>query len=500
VATEIELKLAIGRKAARQLIEHPQLLGHPPQRLRLLNTYYDTPELALHGQRMALRFRKKGDNWLLTVKTAEAASGGLAVRQEWEYPAQPGEFDFTPIDQPALRQLLERQRPQLRPVFSTNFTRLVWQLQYGAAKIEMALDRGWVISEERRHKIHEVELELLDGPIADLFAFARLLQDDVALRPAIGSKAETGYRLFKRTPARPARATPSPVQPGQTPIAACRAIALACLAHLQRNETGILAELDPEYIHQARVAIRRLRSVMALFAPLLPAGFQKTFGKPWKQLARVLGEARNWDVFINETLPPILAAFPDDKNVTRLLKAARRRRQIAGRVLVKQFGHANLSRLWLDFTAALYALPEAEGIDLVEFARRQIAEQSEHTRQLAERFAKLNAEQRHQLRLAYKKLRYTSDFMAPLFSQPASTSAGARQADTAPPQPLSVTTLSRLQDALGQINDLITARQLLATLPGAARAARIDGWLAGRHQLLTEQLPSNLAAWRAAQA
>ncbi|MDD2883411.1 MAG: CYTH and CHAD domain-containing protein [Dechloromonas sp.] len=485
MATEIELKLAISGKAARQLIDHPQLVGHPPQRLRLLNTYYDTPHLDLHDRRIALRFRKKGTNWLLTVKTAEAARGGLAVRQEWEYPAQPGEFDFTAVGDDALRHVLDTHRPQLRPVFTTHFTRLLWHLPHGNARIEMALDRGTIDSDGRTQKISEVELELLEGDIADLFSFAQQLQQDIALRPAIASKAESGYRLFKRTPPRPARSTPSPVRPGQTPIQAFRLIALACLEQLQRNEAGLLTNNQPEYIHQARVAIRRLRSALALFAPLLPAEFQKNFRKPWKKLADTLGTARNWDVFIDDTLPPILAAFPDTPAAQRLRKAARQQRRGAGQAVAAHIGHADTARLWLDFTAALYALPEVADLDLAQFAQQQIAEQSQRTEQIAARFAELDAHERHQLRLAYKKLRYTTDFMAPLLAHQASRKQLA--------------TLSQLQDALGQINDLITAQQLLNTLQPKRTAGPVDGWLTGRHQLLIDQLPNMLAPWLARQ-
>ena len=74
MATEIELKLQLTPQAARQLPSHPLLAGIKPQRQHLLNTYYDTPTLELHDRRVALRFRKKGWQWLLTVKSAATVS------------------------------------------------------------------------------------------------------------------------------------------------------------------------------------------------------------------------------------------------------------------------------------------------------------------------------------------------------------------------------------------------------------------------------------------
>ena len=79
MATEIELKLQLTPQATRQLAAHPLLAGIKPQRQHLLNTYYDTPDLELQQRRIALRFRKKGVQWLLTVKSGEAARGGLAT-------------------------------------------------------------------------------------------------------------------------------------------------------------------------------------------------------------------------------------------------------------------------------------------------------------------------------------------------------------------------------------------------------------------------------------
>ena len=131
MATEIELKLQVTPQAARQLPAHPLLAGIKPQRQHLLNTYYDTPDLDLHQRLVAMRFRKKGWHWLLTVKSAEPASGGLAMRNEWEAPARPGELDFSHVDNPELKVFLDNAAPQMRPVFTTDFRRTIWHVPFG---------------------------------------------------------------------------------------------------------------------------------------------------------------------------------------------------------------------------------------------------------------------------------------------------------------------------------------------------------------------------------
>ena len=144
MSTEIELKLQLTPKVAKKLASHPLLANIAPQKQRLLNTYYDTAKLDLHARRIAVRFRQKGWQWLLTVKSAEPASGGLAMRSEWETAATPGIFDFSHVDNSELRTFLEHAQADLEPVFATDFKRQVWHVPYGESLIELAIDRAQV--------------------------------------------------------------------------------------------------------------------------------------------------------------------------------------------------------------------------------------------------------------------------------------------------------------------------------------------------------------------
>jgi len=325
MSTEIELKLQLNPKAARQLAAHPLLAGIPAQKQHLLNTYFDTPKLELHAKRIALRFRKKGWEWLCTVKSAEPASGGLAMRSEWETPATPGVFDFSHVDDDNFRAFLEQRRDQFEAIFTTDFRRQIWHVPFGESLIELAIDRGHIESKGRRATICEIELELLSGKIDDIFGLTRELQQNIDLHPAIASKAERGYGLFLNEPRRPYKSKPVPINEQQTPVEAFRSVALGCLEHFQRNECGLLTGGEAEFVHQARVSLRRLRSAIKLFAPVLPPEFVAAYGQTWRTLAGALGDTRNWDVFIEETLPPIAAAFPDHRDIKRLHRAAQQR-------------------------------------------------------------------------------------------------------------------------------------------------------------------------------
>jgi triphosphatase len=199
---ETELKLSLNEA---DLLTHP-LLAKGAGTQRLLNTYFDTPDLALQQRRMAVRERLAGDRWLLTVKTAGQSQNGLSRRQEWEAPTTPGTLEFdTLVDDAVLAQDLMTLRPTLRAMFCTDFERQRWVIAHAGAQIEVALDQGriHVPGTDLSEPLLELELELLSGPEAALLALADVLrqtpQGPVTLVPSDASKAQRGMALWART-------------------------------------------------------------------------------------------------------------------------------------------------------------------------------------------------------------------------------------------------------------------------------------------------------------
>lgn len=469
MATETEIKLSLSALAARQLPQQAMLSKVAPNRQLLVNTYYDTPDHGLRRDGVVVRHRRKGRQCLLTVKTAPVLAAGLARRSEWEVPSRSGEFDFSAVDSSSVRALLESVREQLQPSFITHFRRDSWLLEPRAGvRIEVALDRGWIEARGQRESIREVELELLAGAVSDLFEVAAALQASLPLHPEVSSKSERAYRLLVDLPLMAVKPLPVATEAGMPTVAAFRLIALACISHLQCNEKGVCQSDDPEFVHQARVAIRRLRSAIRLWQPLLPESFVARFDPRWQELATTLGDARNWDVFLAETLPMLGEAFPGARVIDLLSRHAARKCAASRKAARSALRSTDYSRLLIDFTAALLALPEAGSGLLAGFVSPCLEKRAKRVRQRAT--LGYDAAALHRLRVAFKQLRYAVEFFTPIVAGPALT----RYHQSA----------SGLQEVLGRLNDLAVASQLTAEALPASSSGVLVEWLAARTESL----------------
>src|SRR5690606_8278466 len=89
--------------------------------------------------------------------------------------------------------------------------------------------------------------------------------------------------------------------------------------HLHGNEAGMQEGSDIEYLHQMRVALRRLRSAFGLFCgKQARTGLAAPAAEDLKWLAAQLGPARDWDVFAGETLAAVGSALPDHAGISAL--------------------------------------------------------------------------------------------------------------------------------------------------------------------------------------
>ncbi|MBE2263917.1 MAG: CHAD domain-containing protein [Burkholderiaceae bacterium] len=526
MASETELKLALAPRDLPALLAHPLLAGMASRRVRLRNTYFDTPKRALLERRVAVRERQLGRQTLLTVKTAGTVIGGLARRGEWEAPTTPGQFDFAALigDDAGLAGELQALAGELVPVFSTDFGRRIWLLEHRGARIEVALDQGRIRTGEgnagappRHRPILELELELQSGPVDALFQLARQLAKAAPLQPMHASKAERGYNLFLDRPTPPVKAAAVRLSASDSPEQAFQAVALRCLAQLQANTAGVIDSDDPEYLHQARVALRRLRAALQLFAPVLPPRLVERWSRNWRSLGQSLGAARDLDVFAGSLLPELTGSL-SARDTARLQRWARARSTAARADARSGLQSARHADHLLTFTQAVLKLapmhpasgtaadaanhdavagsgkqsrkPSRASPTLKRWAREQLQEREQRLFRRVRRTEMVDDDGRHRVRIEAKKLRYGLDFFASLW--PHERLHGYGQS------------LAAAQDLLGRMNDRVSARRLLTTQPAAPLAAAVLQLLSARLSAQqahdAAQLPDTLSALHKARA
>ena len=473
MAQEIELKLAFPARSRKQLLNHPLIRG--AERLgtaqTLINTYFDTPDLVLGRARVALRTRKAGRLCLQTVKCAAASQGGLSSRPEWEQPFS-GEFDFSAVAD-APRALLEAHRAAIVPLFSTDFRRETFVLAPAAGvRVLAMIDLGKISAAGREEDICELELELDTGTAEDLWALAIQLAADLPLLPYDPSKAARGYRLYRDEPVRPAKAQASAVRPEMSAVGAFKQLAFQILHDWQANTFGALYLDSPDFVHQMRVALRRLRTLIRAFAKVLPPDYVAAWADELAEAANGVGTTRDLDVLLAHVLSPVMAEGGEDAVLAlqERCEAARHEARLAARDLMRQ---RRSGEALLRFARDLYSLPEsADAMSLPAFAhaclrglrKRQLV-------RLAEAQAEPLAENLHQLRIGFKRLRYTLEFFAPLCAQK-SLGAYLKQ-------------LASLQDDLGYLHDLDVAQAYFDAWSTRAPQLReaagfVRGWHAPR--------------------
>lgn len=463
-AVEIELKLRVAPEHAigvwRTLAKYPH--SRPVTR-KLFSAYYDTPGHKLAGHGVALRLRREGRHWIQTIKGGGSAAGGLHQRLEHQT-AVPAQLPYLPaLVEAGFGDLVAKPgvRESVGVVFVTDFRRTSTILSpTPESRVEVSLDRGEIIAAEKRLPICEIELELKSGPVQGLFDLALEIASVLPVRLENRSKAQRGHELALEVQATPAKAGAVALD-GDMPVTrAFATLAFGCIAQLQANEAGLLAGRDPEYLHQARVALRRLRSVFRLFRQSVTLTAAEPMLTEIKNLGRLLGEARDWDVFVGETLPAAAPSAPLPPGLAavkrKALAARRRARQAAAGAIASPGYTATMIRL----AAALHALARDAAAtpagSLKQFAGALLAHQHGRVIKRGRRLGQLACPDLHRLRIEVKRLRYAAEFFA------AALPGRAREA---------LRRLARLQDLLGRINDDVNAWALLDRLEAGSAAA-----------------------------
>jgi inorganic triphosphatase YgiF len=467
---EIELKFTFPRERRADIdaILEAKGLARGAQARRVVTVYFDTPGLALAAAGFSLRVRHRGRSNVQTLKSLDDGAAFRRFEQEWTIAGKTPDLALL-APTPAARPLAGHSPADLVPLFSTHIHRTAMPIVLDDGnEIELAIDDGEIRAGAAILPVHELELELKHGRVGALYGFARALTADLPLTIAVASKAERGFRLRSGQSPRPRKAKPVALTAAVAAPQAMGAIVESGLAQLIANLDAVSPTGDGEGVHQARVAIRRLRSALVLFDGYLEPRAAARFERQLWDYGRVLGAARDWDVFMLETLPRAKAAGMEDAWLDRLAPLADARRHDAYAAVARLIASPRPTAFALALAGWVAGGSWAKGgkmgdrilaADVAEIAPELLERLRHKVLRRARHVEEQSLDQLHALRKAFKKLRYAVEFFGGLYESKAVKHY--RHA------------CEGLQEILGAINDTAATEMLLGRIGEGVENARL---------------------------
>lgn len=472
---EIEVKLSLPPEQASSFRRSTLLRDHKTARAKtamLVSTYFDTTDLLLRRNKMALRIRRSGHLREQTLKWANQPTGGLQTRTEYNLPLKSDEPDIEALNVPELSFVHEllKEAKGIAPIFASHIKRTIWVLDFNASRIEVALDEGEIRSGSRSAPVSEIELELIEGESIALVDLAIQFAKRLDICPEVDSKAGRGYALFRGEPPGAARVKPRKLTRDTSIRDAFKNVMHAGIKQLLANRPVILSGQDIEGVHLGRVAVRRMRAALASFKPALNEGAMEKARTELRWMQQELGPARDWDVFLEETIIPLQSRMPDNSALKALTKMANAEKSAGyerAEALLASRRFAG-SLLWLERW-----LLEEDGTAgsgrIADFAASRLNVRWKKARKLAGNdVLALPESTLHEVRIELKKLRYLAQLFKSLYP-PERTRPYMRR-------------LSAMQDCLGGLNDAVVQQELIDGLRdkgspiGRTAQAIISGW------------------------
>jgi triphosphatase len=458
---EIEIKLRLRREHIPRLRRHPLLsegFKQSGRRERQDSVYFDDRRRTLQKKGLSLRVRQIGERRIQTIKASNGHAGPID-RGEWEAVVTASRPDLAAARGTPLERVLAKLRDPLEPLFETRVSRTAFPVQFGNSDITVSLDQGRIHTGKSTAPICELELELKNGSAGDLFQFARQLDEKIPLELSYETKSGRGYSLLDESSADTGRAREVALRSGMSCAETFRVIAHECLRHMMQNRDGIV-EGKAEALHQMRIALRRFRSTMTFFADIVSGPGADDAKTQFQSLRDLTGPARDFDVFVKETLGPLRAEFPKDRAVARFYRQATRQQAKANSAIRKAVQSAQFRKLvvqtagWIeggDWRTGADALMRArQDAPIQYYAADQLSTLRRKVRKQGKFLSELDDKRLHRLRVQTKKLRYAAEFFASL----ASSKKGRKQTREL------IETLRALQDKLGVLNDIAVHRAL----------------------------------------
>ncbi len=417
---------------------------------------YDTPDLDLRTGGVSLTVARAGTRAVQRVWGRATAAATEVLVHETEADDGPDLGHAAAVMPPAVAERV--RETGVAALFSVRFTRVRGHFPADIPILDVVLDRGVVIVGDKEMPFAELAVanhaNLVGAP-----ALAGLLSD-VPVRLAAEDRWDRGYRLATGAGPRPYHARVPPVAATARLGDAAAQVLRQAFAHFIRNLPAASVRGEAEAVHQMRVGMRRLNACIGIFPRLLDAGLVADIAA-LRRLFESLAEVRECDVFLDATLPRIAAAALPAADRSALEVSVRLHRASALGALRRTFDGPDLALLvtaldlrlsgwrWRKRIGPLDELGPSLGT--TEFSARRI--RALHRRLLRSEPADVrDVPAWHQARKRAKRLRYATEPL--LAAYPGKRAAVRRYARR----------LAKLQDVLGDLNDLRTAGDLITRL------------------------------------
>ena len=303
---EIELKLRVPTEGSAA-VEAAVAGRGASVRTHLRATYFDSPDFDLAARGIGWRVRREGRQWVQTLKARGAPSAGFVrlehnvfVRSRTE-PIADATLHLGTDAGSELGAALEQLAEAPIAVYRTDVWRRSRTVRAPGGTVELAFDRGAVVAGDATSDICELEIELLRGSTHAVFESARRWVTRHGLWIDTINKSQRGMLLASGAAEIAPTKAPTPELEPDMPIdAAVREMVRAGLVQVMSNASAVAGGVGGvEHVHQTRIGIRKIRTVLREFAPYTPAVDPEWGDRLALTFAR-LGERRDREVVLAE--------------------------------------------------------------------------------------------------------------------------------------------------------------------------------------------------------
>ena len=446
------------------------------RRQRLAAVYYDTAGGDLAAQGVVLRIRHEEQAWVQTAK-APGHGGFDRIEHDVALPSRRGRpepdlalHDGHPAGERIREALQGAANPVLRKVYETDVVRLSRTINAAGTLVEVAFDQGVIGAGARKAPVLELELERKQGSTRATVELAQRWCETHGLWLDPVAKSMIGQRLARGGGAPPA-VTGRPGA-GKKPRSASQLVADMLDSGIHQilgnaRELAIGTGTD-EHVHQMRIGLRRLRSVLRELRGIEQlADVDESVGAALAGAFRVLGRHRD----LTQLVPALRAQLAQAGDPAGDWAPALP--DIAAAVRAPELQAALLRVI----ACAARLREEPAGGELKDI-RKLVAERLEDLRKEVARdgarFEELERTERHQVRKRLKRLRYLSELVRPIYR--------GSEVDAF------VKALKTMQDALGAYQDAAAGRALYEEHAQVQPQAWFGaGWLAAAEERLARK-------------